>query len=423
MTSVHRKLENLLLDHGERGEPIAFAGREHIIRAIAQKVERIAVRPLEGETFVISGAPGAGKTSLVRELARRLNVPCICLREVPDDSEVQHLWNELATKLTGLATEEIRAIQHRTHYGEGGISALVKAGGGFSEGVTLNPPSVNSCTQIRALTDQPFETPVVVCVDEIQNIEKDSPANALVRHLHTQEVAPVLLVCAGLANALERLREIGISRFSDRNIFALGALTAEETMNAAKQSLQVIETIGVGTPSRKQSLAALAEKIVVAADNWPRHLTCYLHGVCEELLEQVQPSFDQLDQEKVIERGNRLRQAYYEDRLVASRLPACVLARLYDRVRNAPISRDACADILEVEIREYDQEGAAALKRRFASGDAAVEQVLRSGILTLGKEHNCEVPIPSMASFISQKSERERAEVLRSVEARQSEVQ
>ena len=49
------------------------------------------------------------------------------------------------------------------------------------------------------------ETPVVVCIDEIQNIEQDSPANALVRHLHTQDVAPVLLVCAGLANALERL--------------------------------------------------------------------------------------------------------------------------------------------------------------------------------------------------------------------------
>lgn len=404
MTSVHRKLENLLLDHGERGEPIAFAGRERIIRAITHTVERIAVRPLEGETFVISGAPGAGKTSLVRELARRLDVPCIHLREVPDEGEIQYLWSELATKLTGLATEEMRGIQHRARYGEGGISALVKAEGSFSEGVTLPPPSISSCTQIRALTDRPFKTPVVVCIDEIQNIGKDSPANTLVRHLHTQDTAPVLLVCAGLANTRERLRDIGISRLSDRNICALGALTTEETMTAAKQSLHVIETIGVSARSRTHCLDPLAEQIVAAADNWPRHLTCYLHGVCEELLEQAQPSFDQLDQKKVIDRGSHLRHAYYQDRLVASKLPACLLARLYDRVRSAPLSRDACADVLESAIREYDQEGAAALKRRFASGDEAVEQVLRSGTLTLDKENNCEVPIPSMATFIREVS-------------------
>ena len=178
-------------------------------------------------------------------------------------------------------------------------------------------------------------------------------------------------------------------------------------MNAARQSLHVIEEIGVSEPSRKRGLDALAERIAVASDNWPRHLTCYLHGVCEELLEQAQPSFDQLDQEKMIERGNHHRQAYYEDRLIASRLPAHILPRLYERVRRAPISRDACADILETEIREYDQEGAATLKRRFASGDAAVEQVLRSGILTLSKDHNCEIPIPSMVNFISYRSGRD----------------
>ena len=62
-------LEQFVLE-GDRDEPLHFAGREAEIQAIEGLLE-IAKRGKKGQTRVITGAPGAGKTALLDKLACR----------------------------------------------------------------------------------------------------------------------------------------------------------------------------------------------------------------------------------------------------------------------------------------------------------------------------------------------------------------
>jgi len=404
--STHQKIEALLLDHGERDEPIAFAGRENIPSSIQRVVGRLAVKPRRGQTFVIEGAPGAGKTSLISELANRLrgDIPCIVRRNVPDENGVEALWNELAATLTAMPLDKIRAIQHKRRFGEGGLNAIVKAQVGYEEGKTMAPMSLSSCDQIRGLTEAPFKTAVVVCIDEIQNIQSMSGASGFVQDLHTQDVAPVLLICSGLSNSTERLDDIGISRSTQQHLASLGSLMSSETYDAALRALNVIA--GTGVHVKAQTLEVLAQRLVSASDHWPRHLTCYLQGVCNALLEQDTPSFERLDQDAVIKKGDDLRRAYYQERLRASRLSASILARAYRDIERGEMDPHSCAARIFDWIQEERSEQGAFLRELFPSRVSVLDRMLRSGVIATC-EDVCEIPVPSMAAFVYERAREE----------------
>ena len=411
---VHQSLKRLVQDHDERAQPIAFAGREDIICAIQDAVDRMTeklsgggteFKGAPGGTFVIHGPPGAGKTALVGEIVRRLNCPCLIYEEVPDENDVRDLWDELATILTGLPLDEIRGTRYRERYGAAGISAIAKGEAGYKEGLTLDPLPITSCKQIRSLSDAPFRTPVLVSIDEIQNIKPGSAANDLVRHLHTQGIAPVLLICTGLSNSREHLQNVGISRLTLSRVIPLGGLAPDETRTASRSALGVIA--GAGVTGSEDAIGSLCAKLADASDNWPRHLTCYLQGMCQALLDQESPSFGELDEEDVLNRGHRLRQAYYEDRLVASGLPASTLASVYERVQRNRVSRDECAGILINAIRSDASEQGTILRERFPSSDAIINRALRSGVLTSDSKNDCEIPIPPFAAFVFERARSE----------------
>ncbi|MCY4041203.1 MAG: hypothetical protein OXF72_08095, partial [Gammaproteobacteria bacterium] len=72
--TIHEKLKRLIADHGERKPPIAFGGRENIIGSICEISQYLfdTERFLGGDTFIVGGPPGSGKTSLVHEVIKRL---------------------------------------------------------------------------------------------------------------------------------------------------------------------------------------------------------------------------------------------------------------------------------------------------------------------------------------------------------------
>lgn len=392
-------LKRLLHTHGERSAPIVFAGRQAIIRDVLERVDSMVDQPTPGQTFIVSGAPGAGKPSLLTELSKRSAGPCILRGEVPNDETVPLVWNMLAEKLTGIPLKSLMSTRHEERRGEAGVDTLVKAGTGFSKGVSQPPLPIASCKHIRALSDEQFKTPVILCIDEIQNIAQGSKASELIRELHTQSIAPLLLVCAGLSNSGRRLRDIGLSRPMRSNVISLGTLEPQETLFASRESLRVIgETADIESGAL---VSAFGEQIAIASDNWPRHLACYLNAVCEALIEQSTPDFSRLDQSAVIERGHVLRREYYEERLAASELPAHILAGLYGKVHDSSLSSNECADVLEAEI---ERGGSATLKRRFATGEDALDQSLRAGVLALNENNACEIPIPSLKAFVFERA-------------------
>lgn len=408
MTKVHEQLQALIDDHSEREDPIAFVGRDSIIRDVLRIANRMSVdRPKKGQTFVISGAPGAGKTALLAELSTQWRPHAsIVSAEVPGESKVRWMWGRLAEQLTGTPTNNLRGEIHEETTVNAGMSAIVQGTISRKEGMTVPPLVIDSCAQIRELADGEFQGPVIVCIDEIQNIRSDTSAARLVRELHTQSDAPVLLVCAGLGNSEQRLDDIGVSRSTRIHNILLGGLQPAETLVGAREALKVIAATAQIDPDRL--VERFAEKIAKASDNWPKHLTCYLHGVCRALVEQQRPSPEGLNPEKTLEFGHQLRQEYYQERFDASLAPAQALSAIYERIGDQGLTRKECINLLDRHLRSTDD---VEFKESFASGREAFEQVLRAGVLTLHGRNRCEIPIPTLESFVNDLMRREQQQL------------
>lgn len=399
MSRAHDRLRALLREHGEREEPFAFAGRSELITEMIEVANIMAGRPLKGQTFVISGAPGAGKTTILNELSKRAGLPSLVYNKVPPDSDMPNVWNELASILTGLSLDEIRSIRHDQLQLNLGMSVGIQAGGTATKETVVEPALVTSCRRIKELTDKPLRKPVIVCVDEIQNIREGSSAADFIEELHTQSDIPVLLVCAGLSDSKQRLNEIGVSRSTLKHDTSLSALKPTESREIAEASLKKIAE--VAEVESGALIGMFKQGIAEASDNWPRHLTCYLEGVCEALLERDPPSIENLDQRQVLEYGDSLRQRYYQNRLTASELPASLLNDLYERIQSNSLSERECVNIMAEAIVHSND---AHLKESFTGGKHAFEQALRSGVLTLSEDGLCEIPIPSLGSFIGDRA-------------------
>ncbi len=272
-------------------------------------------------------------------------------------------------------------------------------------GRDVKVPGANTLDQLISLTKRPANRPVVVFIDEAQNVEKGSDVARLIDMLHTQNELPILLVCAGLANTKDRLHELKlVSRSTLRHYFPLGLLEPEESARTARHALDVIcEKTGVErADDRKHDL--IADRIATESDHWPRHLTCYLIALCEELAKQDLPSVTDVCLTDAIEAGHKYRQAYYQERLNTSKIPIRVLAEVYQAIRAERLSQLACEDTLEEIIAGYQGKGATSLKRRFPTGEEAFEWVRRLGLVTTdGPDETCRVPIPSMDTFVEEK--------------------
>ncbi len=75
MKGIQSRLRELS-ESGERGEPLVFAGREDIIQMAERKMRQLPPNGAAGNTVLIEGAPGAGKTALLGEISRRYVTRC-----------------------------------------------------------------------------------------------------------------------------------------------------------------------------------------------------------------------------------------------------------------------------------------------------------------------------------------------------------
>ncbi|MDD9961853.1 MAG: AAA family ATPase [Gammaproteobacteria bacterium] len=123
--SLHEKLSHLA-DAGERGDPLVFSGRGDEIKRIVRAVGNLPPDGARGQTFVIEGAPGAGKTALVHELARRLSaagVLTVIRENVPSDETVMGVYHALLSAMSGVPNEEARTTRRKETAVTGGVGA------------------------------------------------------------------------------------------------------------------------------------------------------------------------------------------------------------------------------------------------------------------------------------------------------------
>ena len=76
---------------------------------------------------------------------------------------------------------------------------------------------------------------MLVLVDESQNLDDD--AGELIHALHTQSEFPFTLVCGGLSDTKDKLRDIGVSRLGGDAIVHIGTLTRDEARGSVLNTL------------------------------------------------------------------------------------------------------------------------------------------------------------------------------------------
>ena len=390
---------------GDADDPLVFVGRRRELDRIIYTAEPLLYGELgRRRTLLFEGAPGSGKTVLVREAARRLEalgVAAIVKPELPDGPEVEALYRELADHLAGSHPEEHRTSRTTSGTLHAGVPGLL--GGEVVEGRTVSPRPAHSSSAVRALAGgRPWgpARAAVVLVDEIQNIGKkgaDSPVVRLVRDLHTQDAIPVLMVLSGLSDSSVELELAGASRV---NRFRVDRLSAGEARECLLESALRAVRAGVGCADR-DALGAWAEAAAAASEGWPRHLQNYLLALWEALYRQEAPSLDAVDLDTVRREGDARRDRYYADRIRVSGLPAAALHQLceafaaksaLERGDVVRLADEGVARLAPSERREADE--------RCPPGMVRFDTLLHAGIVSLDDEGRCVSPIPSMSDYI-----------------------
>ena len=400
MNPVQHYLQELI-DAGERADPLVFSGREEEIGRIARAADKLPPDGPTGRTFLIQGASGSGKTALIAELSRRLEIMpgtgVVSLASVPVDSTAERTYGNLAALLVGAPRPGQEHVETATTRIEGDVG-FTRAGA--SATARTSSPTYLAADDIAYGSGGAWhpQQRVVLFVDEVQMLKPDNRAAKLLFDLHTQASIPVLLVCAGLGNSQLILSNAGFSQLE--NLLPLGRLTSTESLDCARRSLRRVAEKGVR--STDTALDRWAVALSRAADDWPRHLQVYLQAAWIVLLRQETPDLDSALLADAITIGDRRQAEYYEDRLAASRTPIEVIAALHRQLASESDVRepDACRVIGHavqkldsVTRKEWDSQFDARPKK-------CLEALLRVGVVSLDLMYRCVSPAPSFSRYI-----------------------
>lgn len=185
----------------DRGPASHFFGRNSE-RAIFLDVRNDAVASCAGTTFLIKGAPGAGKTALLHKLA--------------DDATADG-WQVFHIKRCGLTEPDDLARQLGVDYNveiSRHVTGSVKL---VSAGRTRTSAEVPTSKEIRASAAK-VKKGLLLVLDEAQEIadlKGHIAAETTLDLIHNGEIGhPVILLAGGLGRTIEAFASLGISRFA-----------------------------------------------------------------------------------------------------------------------------------------------------------------------------------------------------------------
>lgn len=354
----------------DRGPARYFHGRKQILRDFSE-IAAEAVQWKAGTTFLIQGAPGAGKTALLTECERLAQ---------------RRGWE--TTEISSAALWDPNALQQslklrRTWKVDGGSARVGVPGIGEAE------ISAGRAPQIVELLLRAGKNPLLLTLDEAQRLGKEneipadrvSTARQVLNAIHNGTLdRPVIFIAAGVGTTVDAFSSLDISRFEGRCLVRLGALSKEATRAVVRDWLKK-EGLAKGDPT------AWIDAIAQESYGWPQHILSY-----------VDPALKQLDADKggmtaeglnaVLEAGRAKRAAYYEQRVRGfDEEHRQIFARLFvDIPLGGSIAGSAIRSSL---IQEYGFEEAAKLFRRAARQGAIDERRGRYVI-----------PVPSMQDWL-----------------------
>jgi len=355
----------------DRGAAKYFHGRKQILGNFLNLVNE-STEKRTGSTFLVQGAPGAGKTALLDQ--------CVKLAKGKQ-------WH-VANIKTGALWDKgkmLRSLGYGKMAGIGSVSlSMLEA---FTAEVSMNKPK-RSTTSLNVV-EKRKRKPLLLILDEAQRLSTASDlsknqfdeAGDLLQAIHNGELnKPVILLVAGLGTTSGAFRSLGISRFKGGCFVELGAL-GNKSERAVIQDWIVKE--GGAEGESTSWVDAIAEK----THGWPQHITAFAEAAAKQI-QKDSGAMTLRGLEAVLRLGLKRREEYYKQRAQEiTRKERCSLARL---IKNVSISDGLDQEDIEITLSsEYGQDKA---KQLF-------DRLLERGILH-SHDGTYTIPIPSMREWL-----------------------
>ena len=388
------------IDDNDRLAPLLFVGRTREIDRTSRIVERVRAGSREGCTQVITAAPGAGKTALLRELARQLgnkkNVQVVQLNPEDFNDRALAVQNFLK-QADDQAAREASAVRTETK-GEqkqvsSGLSGVVQLHGGTqsSRSVQRSGKPVSFSDAFNLIQNK--DKLVVVLVDEAQywGADTNDGTSSLLSEAHQNKAnLPLLIVAAGLGDTRERLRRRGVSKLAtDPNPLVLGPLCDDDMCKVVEAFFDRFHI--QGDPRLR---AEWTQAIIERTNGWPRHLTNALRGAAQVLVEG-DGDLEQSSLSDACDHGAAFRQQYYFDQVTPLLETPQLLSAVFTAMPDGTgASRFALKTAIDKAYEAYPS-----LADEMGRGEV-VTKLLHQGLIQDYGQDRYDCPIPSMRDYV-----------------------
>ena len=257
----------------DRADPAVFVGRQDIIQDIEANC-RAAMRRVRngekaaGKTFLIQGAPGAGKSALLSHLVKRWDgrEGCPMVLELDADTleDTSATALEIVKKIAPGQADRFRRRSISTGTASRGIPTITSAVISTSRETEAEDVSLSIVKEVKP--PEKWKQPLCIRVDEIQKVGEEHGATIRALQLGTHKL-PIIPIYAGLADSEEKLQEIVSPRLQTGNTRNLSALAPEEVHSCVKQMLDQCRI-----DYTSDQLKHLADGIAERSEGWPQHL-------------------------------------------------------------------------------------------------------------------------------------------------------
>ncbi len=356
----------------DRGPTPYFHGRTEIIDTFNRYINHYKSKQKGGTTFLIQGAPGAGKTALLDVLSSRAE---------------EKKWEVSKISIEDLYTPASMAQSLGRSYTVDHEQAA-KIGVKFIEGEYVRSVAGHASPKEILKSLAPKEGLVLV-LDEAQyliNLNETPSEKHVARDtldvIHNGDVGrPVIFLTAGLGMTKSALISLGISRFMKDCTVGLGALE-KGSERAVIQDWLIKEGGAKGDP------ALWIDAIAKECHGWPQHILSYMDPAVAYLESNNRRMTDD-GLNSVLEKGNEFRINYYRQR--AHEIDEEHRGALAAAVMNVPIGGTLTRTVIKdrLKLSGLIQEEA----------DKLFKKALDQGIID-ERDGRYGVPIPSMQTWL-----------------------
>ena len=445
---LRRRLQAFAGDR-TRGKPVLFAGRKDQVNFLKDRLEDLSEKwydrnlrgkqaPWKGETVIVQGAPGAGKTALLDHLETlefevrwtgKMTPVTVCYIEdksVLEDKDlfeqtIADAWIPGAGARMAATTTRMQGKAVKGHTNASANTGFTKLEAGIaaegSEETSATESDLHFSDVIKDVRGDPEKyPPMLLMIDEAQALKSEA-GNQLFRLYEGLHKLPIIPVYGGLAWTAERLArpDIGISRLGKGCVHTLEALSKDECGEVVDAFYTEYHIIG--TPEEKEWWK---NELVERSQGWPQHLQGGLAALAWELgKEEVDRRLDKARKNKktVFDEEERIRHEYYDARISSfelnyhelPHLAAAVVAYL-GKDNSGQLDLMVLGDALD---RGYvkqlalkwpkmnlQEEDVRLILPEGLAGKDFVRAMFYSGIFHKGKHGVLHVPIPSFARYL-----------------------